>query len=167
MVKAKKNKGFTLVELLVVISVLAVLSSLLISNLNNARVQARDTQRKSDFSQIKKALQLYFNDYGGIYPANSGNQIAGCGADGTSACNWGGFFGHDTTDYYYMKLLPTDPLDAAPYQYQYTRTANTSYCLQTTLENEADKDILASQNKCSACEPAAGFGTAEYVVCED
>ncbi len=58
----KNNKGFTLVELLVVISIIGILSSFAIVSLNSARIKARDALRKGDMAQLRTALNLYYDD---------------------------------------------------------------------------------------------------------
>jgi len=55
-----KKKGFSLIELLIVISIMAILASLALSAFSTARKQARDTQRKSDLTQYKTALESYY-----------------------------------------------------------------------------------------------------------
>lgn len=62
-----KVKGFTLIELLVVVAIIGLLSSVVLASLNGARMKARDTKRMADLSQIRTALEMYFNDYG-YYP---------------------------------------------------------------------------------------------------
>lgn len=59
----RKNKGFTLIELIVVISIIGVLASLIINNLNEARSRSRDAKRKQELSGLKTALRLYYNDF--------------------------------------------------------------------------------------------------------
>lgn len=66
-----KNKGFTLVELLVVIAIIGVLATLLLLQLGGARAKARDAKRISDISQIRTAVEQYFDDNSGSYPAMS------------------------------------------------------------------------------------------------
>ena len=46
------KNGFTLVEIMVVMLIIAILSTLSIFALRNARVQTRDAQRKSDLERI-------------------------------------------------------------------------------------------------------------------
>lgn len=53
------KKGFTLVELLVTISIIGLLSTLSVVSLNNARGKARDARRMYDLSTVRTALELY------------------------------------------------------------------------------------------------------------
>jgi prepilin-type N-terminal cleavage/methylation domain-containing protein len=69
MIQSSFRRGFTLIELLVVIAIIGLLSSIILAGLTNARVQARDTKRISDFRQIKIALEEYYQDHG-YYPAS-------------------------------------------------------------------------------------------------
>lgn len=71
MVNIKNNKGFTLVELLVVIAIIGVLATLLLLQLGGARGKGRDVKRISDAAQLKQAVEQYFDDNGGTYPAMS------------------------------------------------------------------------------------------------
>lgn len=74
------KKGFTLVELLVVISVIGLLSSVVFSSLNNARMKARDARRLSDIRQIQLALDLFYDKYGYFpYSPNCGDMIPNTG----------------------------------------------------------------------------------------
>src|SRR5690348_7093470 len=66
------QKGFTLVELLIVIAIIGILSTLLMTNFIGVRQRARDAQRKADVRQIQSALELYRAD-NGSYPAAAGS----------------------------------------------------------------------------------------------
>lgn len=62
MPKINKNfSGFTLIELLTVIAIIALLSTIIISAINNARQNARDTRRAADIKQLQIALEMYFD----------------------------------------------------------------------------------------------------------
>lgn len=65
--KTKNASGFTLIELLVVISIIALLASVVLIGLNSARIKARNTKRKADIAQLRKAIETYFQD-NGFYP---------------------------------------------------------------------------------------------------
>lgn len=55
-------KGFTIIELLIVVAIIGLMSSLGLAALTDARLDARDKRRIADLRQIHKALELYFVD---------------------------------------------------------------------------------------------------------
>jgi prepilin-type N-terminal cleavage/methylation domain-containing protein/prepilin-type processing-associated H-X9-DG protein len=63
-----KKTGFTLVELLVVIGIIALLISILLPSLNKARETANRVKCQSNLSQMGKAMQLYSNENKGSFP---------------------------------------------------------------------------------------------------
>jgi type II secretion system protein G len=58
-----KNKGFTLLELLVVLAVIGVLASIVLVSLQSVRGKARDARRQADLRQMLTALELYYDDH--------------------------------------------------------------------------------------------------------
>jgi len=69
--------AFTLVELLVVIAIIGLLSTIAVVSLNSSKVNARNTKRKADLTQISKALEMYYGDWGG-YPNTSNTWYGSC-----------------------------------------------------------------------------------------
>lgn len=131
----KIRKGFTLIEMLVVVSLIGVLTTLVAANLNSARERARDTQRKSDLRNIETALRLYYQDYQ-AFPANGSNgEISGCGSAGASLCTWGGAWSDGSGTY--MNKLTKDPLPDQSYKYAASADKE-SYTLDACLENKSD-----------------------------
>lgn len=64
------RRAFTLIELLIVITIIGILAVALIPKIANTPSRARDTQRKADLNQIAKGLEAYYSDYG-TYPTGT------------------------------------------------------------------------------------------------
>src|SRR4030042_4253462 len=62
MIKLKKQQGFSLIELLVVIVIIILLAGISIIALNGQRAKARDAKRISDIKQIQTALEFYYSN---------------------------------------------------------------------------------------------------------
>lgn len=56
------KKGFSLIELLVVISIIATLMAIMLPNFMGSRDRAVDSKNKQDMNSIKNALRLFYND---------------------------------------------------------------------------------------------------------
>lgn len=135
------KNGFTLVELLIVMVILGILTTIVASSFSSSQEKARDTRRKSDLQSIAKALELYYNDYG-EYPDDNNGIIMGCGTNGEQACTWGEEFIDDNNTTYMIKL-PQEKTSSRNYYY-FSDPVNgrvVHYALYTRLENEQDKDI--------------------------
>ncbi len=58
------KKGFTLLELLIVVSIIGILAALILASINNSRGRARDTAIKQSVLEMKKLLELEFLNSG-------------------------------------------------------------------------------------------------------
>ncbi len=67
-VKIQSPKSFTLIELLVVIAIIAVLVSILLPALNNARHRAKEVSCLSNLRQVRTAVEMYTREYNGFIP---------------------------------------------------------------------------------------------------
>lgn len=152
----KKNfftKGFTLIEVLVVISIIGVLTAVLLANMAGARQRAADAKLKNDLRQLKTGLRLYYND-NQEYPTESGGLFVGCGAGGGTGCSVGDVFGTATDTY--MSSVPE-------YTYYQQTNSGDGFVIGVDLSNESDSDIATSQAKCQY----GAESTTLFVVCAD
>ncbi len=124
-------KGFTLIELLVVMAILGLLAVIGLGSFQSSQMKARDAQRKSDFTQIQKALEMYYNDHKG-YPV-------------TDAVPFGDAW-EDDSGTLYMKTVPNDPKGC---NYRYSqKESGQGYALYGKLENTQDRSIGAYSATC-------------------
>ena len=65
----KGRSGFTLVELMIVITVIAILATIAVASFTRVQKQARDTKRKGDMQTLATSLQAYFTE-NNSYPAS-------------------------------------------------------------------------------------------------
>ena len=133
-----KPKGFTIIELLVVMAVLAVLAGIVLFDINPERLikQSRDTKSRTELNQMKASLQLYYNE-NKSYPAGAGSLKPD-----------------------YMKMLPANynygPIGAPPSQ-NYEATATINYTISADDE---------SSQRCGHGPQGIGIG-GTYYICPD
>ncbi|MDL2362932.1 MAG: prepilin-type N-terminal cleavage/methylation domain-containing protein [Patescibacteria group bacterium] len=65
--KLKNNKGFTIVELLIVIVVIGILALLVITTYSGIQGKARNSKRQTDLAALQTHLEAFYND-NGFYP---------------------------------------------------------------------------------------------------
>lgn len=144
--RRQTQAGFTLIELIVVMAIIGVLAAITVGSFSSSQLRGRDSRRKSDLSQIARALETYYNDRG-VYPTDTtAGEIVGCGTTALpTTCAWGQPFQQRatgaTTDTIYMVTLPSDP-KAPNAAYFYDAAANQrSYQLYARLENTEDNGV--------------------------
>ena len=123
--------GFTLIEVLFVITIVAMLAMVVFIAVGNAQKKARDAVRKTDLAEIQKALDLYYydNPAAGEYPDEGGcdSSKGTCGTCPCSGNNWSagsGIWDKLVTDNQIIRILPKDPFNNSTYYYWYEPDCN-------------------------------------------
>lgn len=138
--KASAQRGFTLIELIVVISIIGILASVLVANFMQVREKTRDGVRKSDLEQIRLALETYRIDVGS-YPVALYSDT-GCDV---SLVN-------PNSGTVYMEELPCDPReDGMQYVYLVNESTYLQYDLYACAENINDSEAIEVPDGVEQC----------------
>jgi len=123
------KKGFTLVELIVVLAIIGLLTVVVISSTDFAHKNARDQRRQADLKEIQIDLAQYYGYYGS-YPTTTPLTTSGLGNFILGGAG----------------NLPSDPLTNQSYYYYPTMSNNiaVSYCVGATLEESIPSDNATS-----------------------
>ncbi len=145
-----KNRGFTLMELLVVVAVMMILAVLGLSSYLFSIKKSHDVVRKSDLAAIAKGLEAFANDFT-VYPDDDGaGKIKACDSGaGLVACSWGDPMTarpNGTAQTYLIKI-PKDPVSG---QYYYYIKTTDGFKLYAGLENISDPSYADAGISCGA-----------------
>ena len=127
----KKQFGFTLIELILVMAILSTMSILILSNIFASLAKGRDSRRKQDLSHIPQALELYKLDQNPqAYPTGALDNL----------CNQCWSSGSNCSGNIYIRKFPCDPVGGQTTPYFFERDLNDTlkYELVACLENPAD-----------------------------
>ena len=124
-----KNKGFTLLEMLIVLGIIAVILSVLTVSFSTTQKKSRDAKRKGDIKSIQNSLEQYYSSCSFNYPTGTlptGTPLK-CGTDN------------------FITSIPVDPKTGAGYTYTPVGTASFSIC--GTLEAETPTSYCLSNQQ--------------------
>jgi prepilin-type N-terminal cleavage/methylation domain-containing protein len=146
----KKNKGFTLIEILVVMGIVAILAAIVLIAINPARqfAQARNTQRESNVNAILNAIGQYSAENEGVLPTSMSDVDTAVPVSNTDAdiC--------DDLVPEYLPALPVDPESTIPgvpveeadciaaYDTEYTVAVDSNGRVSVCAPNAADESAL-------------------------
>ncbi len=169
-----KKQGFTLVEIMVVVSIIGILSSIVYANFGAARAAARDDVRKAALKETQLALELYKAQYGSYPPAGCSAGagvwvgVGSAGGNFSSAQSCTNFIPGLAPDF--IAVLPADPNreNEAGIGFFY-QSNGTSYKLinngveQKTISSFSDEFSRCPSSGGPGCAAASPAGT-EYAV---
>lgn len=138
----KNKKGFTLFELLVSISIIAILVAVASTSFSAAQKKARDSRRMEDMETVRKAAEQYYMLNNGNYPYSGG----------TPSAPWTAGTAWSVNGQNVLPSFPKDPKGASYTQYNATTTTASAYCLCALLENKV------GNSSSNACAWVSGIG---------
>lgn len=135
------KKGFTIIEIMVVVTIIGILSTISVVALNQIRKNSRDSKRISDLERIQTSLEFYFMDnydYPNTHIEN-GEDLYNhrLGLDNYKALCGGGFkTSCDAEEKVYMGIIPIpiNPPNYSGFYYQKINEQEISYKIFFHLE---------------------------------
>lgn len=123
----RRQSGFTIVELLIVIVVIAILATISVVAYNGIQQRARDNIRKSDLATIEKALELLYIDHGKYITTSEpcmdtsiGVDSGGCNGIIVNVGDWASVSNmRNLIDEGYVNSVPVDPINDETYHYRF------------------------------------------------
>lgn len=64
----KKSKGFTLIELMIVVAIIGILAAIAIPRFANLIDRAREARTQGNLGAIRSAMTIYYGTYDGVWP---------------------------------------------------------------------------------------------------
>jgi len=148
------QRAFSLIEVLITISVIAVVAVAITTSLSAVQTSSRDTQRQADLNAIKSALQQYYADVN-KYP----NSLVTHLANGSPLTNCSGRATPCTVTKTYLNKLPKDPNGAAYYYRSYVDDIANSCGFSGGGENGSEVGVCHKYVLCAKMENPPADGT--------
>jgi general secretion pathway protein G len=116
----RKKRGFTLVELLIVIIIIAVLAAVAIPKFANSSQKSKESALRAELSLLRNAVELFKNDTG-CYPASL-SDLAATTAPATGKDKDGSDYTITASNYKgpYISRVNPDPVSGAAFTYSTT-----------------------------------------------
>lgn len=147
--KRSYTKGFTIIELLIVIAIIGLLSGLILAYVNQGRGKSRDARRLTDLQTYVKALELYMNE-NKTYPGTGGTAYV----TGSGACVSTYAQINTVLTSSYISNVPKDP-DTAQCYFYIPDVGNQGY---KVFMDPEDTSLLTKDSGCTSTEaPAATY----------
>jgi len=154
-VSARQKRGFTLVEIVIVVGIISLLTAVILASVSKAREQTRDKVRLSDIEQMQLTMRLYAEANNG-YPSDP-SYDSGVEIGNNSAL---------ATDLQIIQpSLPRDPISDTNYKYVYDTKFNCTAPDQTVIYVNAFETLTDNANADDVCGIGANDASSgQYII---